>query len=152
MSPQAQQLIQLSVDNIYQQFLDLVATGRNSTATSIHEIAQGRVWTGRKAKELGLVDELGNLDDAIAAAAALAELEHYELIDIKPTLNLQQQLLKKLSQGVQKASQNLGLQSGQKSLLSPALSQYAERLFSQTYMGEQATGHLYLQCWQCRLD
>ena len=152
MSPQAKQLIQLSVDNIYQQFLDLVATGRNSSATNIHDIAQGRVWTGRKAKELGLVDELGSLDDAIAAAATLAELDDYELIDIKPTLNFQQKLLKQLSLSVQKTAQNLGLQGRQKSLLSPALSEYAERLLAQTYIGEQAPGHLYLQCLQCRIE
>ncbi|MBQ0721077.1 MAG: signal peptide peptidase SppA [Gammaproteobacteria bacterium] len=152
MSPQAKQLIQLSVNNIYQQFLDLVAEGRDSTAENIHEIAGGRVWTGRKAKELGLVDELGNLDDAIAAAATLAELDDYELIDIKPSLNFQQQILKQLSQRAEKTSQNLGLSGGQKTLLPPALSDYAERLFSQTYLGEQAPGHLYLQCWQCRVD
>ena len=152
MSPQAQQLIQLSVNNIYQQFLDLVASGRDSTATQVNEIAQGRVWTGRKAKELGLVDELGNLDDAIAAAATLAELDDYELIDIKPSLGFREQLLKQLSQGVQQSAQNLGLQSRQKDLLSPALSQYAERLFAQSYLGEQAPGHLYLQCVQCRVD
>ncbi len=152
MSPQAQQLIQLSVNNIYQQFLDLVASGRDSTASQVNEIAQGRVWTGRKAKELGLVDELGNLDDAIAAAATLAELDDYELIDIKPSLGFREQLLKQLSQGVQQSAQNLGLQSRQKDLLSPALSQYAERLFAQSYLGEQAPGHLYLQCVQCRVD
>ena len=152
MSPQAKQLIQLSVNNIYQQFLDLVANGRNSTPAKIHEIAQGRVWTGRKAKELGLVDELGGLDDAIAAAATLAALDDYELIDIKPTLNFQQQLLKQLSRGVQKATQNLGLKSVQSPLLSPALSQYAKQLLTQSYLGEKAPGHLYLQCMQCRVD
>ncbi|MEZ0148034.1 MAG: signal peptide peptidase SppA [Candidatus Reddybacter sp.] len=152
MSPQAKQLIQLSVNNIYQQFLNLVAKGRDSTPDSIHGIAQGRVWTGRKAKELGLVDELGGLDEAIAAAAELAELDDYELINIKPTLKFQQQLLKKLSQGVQKTSESMGINTGQKTLLAPALSQYAERVFSQTHISEQAPGHLYLQCWQCRLD
>jgi len=152
MSPQAKQLIQLGVNNIYQQFLDLVAKGRDSTPDSVHEIAQGRVWTGRKAKELGLVDELGGLDDAIAAAAELAELDDYELIDIKPTLKFQQQLLKKLSQGVQRTSQSLGINTRQKTMLAPALSEYAERIFSQTHISEQAPGHLYLQCWQCRVD
>ena len=129
-----------------------MASGRDSTPAQVNDIAQGRVWTGRKAKELGLVDELGDLDDAIAAAATLAKLDDYELIDIKPTLDFRQQLLKQLSRGVQKASQNLGLKPEQSHLLSPALRQYAERLFSQTYIGEQAPGHLYLECWQCRVD
>lgn len=152
MSPQAKQLIQLSVNNIYQQFLDLVANGRNSTPAQIHQIAQGRVWTGRKAKELGLVDELGDLDEAIAAAATLAELDDYELIDIKPTLTFQQQLLKKLSRGAQKKAEKLGLKAEQSGLLKPALKQYAERVLSQTYTDTRAPGHLYLQCWECRVD
>ena len=152
MSPQAQQLIQLSVNNIYQQFLDLVAQGRGSTTENVHEIAQGRVWTGRKAKELGLVDKLGNLDDAIASAAELAELNDYELIDIKPGLNFQQQLLKQLSQSVQKMSQNLGISGAQQTTLPPALHDYVQRIFRQSHITEQAPGHLYLQCWQCQTD
>ena len=153
MTPQAKQLIQLGVNNIYQQFLDLVATGRDSSSAKIHEIAQGRVWTGRKAKELGLVDELGSLDDAIAAAAKLAKVDDYELIDIKPTLNFQQQMLKQLSQRAQQISENLSLNNGQKTLLAPALSQYVERILTQSHLNQQtAPGHLYLQCWQCRID
>ncbi len=152
MSPQAKQLIQLGVNNIYQQFLDLVAKGRDSTSGNIHEIAQGRVWTGRKARELGLVDELGSLDDAIAAAAELAQLEDYELIDIEPTLDFRQQLLKQFAQSVQHTAQSLGFNKVQKSPLAPALSQYAQRIFAQSYLFEQAPGHLYLQCWQCRID
>ncbi|OUS13267.1 signal peptide peptidase SppA [Gammaproteobacteria bacterium 53_120_T64] len=152
MSPQAQQLIQLGVNNIYQQFLDLVAKGRDSTSGNIHAIAQGRVWTGRKAKELGLVDELGSLDDAIAAAAELAELEDYELINIEPTLDFQQQLLKQFAQNIQHTAQSLGFNSLQTSSLAPVLNQYAQRIFEQSHLGEQAPGHLYLQCWQCRVD
>ena len=152
MSPQAQQLIQLGVNNIYQQFIDLVAEGRDSTSAEIHEIAQGRVWTGRKAKELGLVDELGSLDDAIAAAAKIADLDDYELIDIVPSLDFRQQLLKQLAQKVQTSSQTLGINSGNSTPLMPLLNQYAEQFLSQSYLLEQAPGHLYLQCWQCRID
>ncbi|OUS17214.1 signal peptide peptidase SppA [Gammaproteobacteria bacterium 50_400_T64] len=152
MSPQAEQLIQLGVNNIYQQFIDLVAKGRDSTPAEIHEIAQGRVWTGRKAKELGLVDELGSLDDAIAAAAKIADLDDYELIDIEPSLDLRRQLLKQLAQKVQISAQSLGINSGNSTPLMPILNQYAKQFLSQTYLLEQAPGHVYLQCWQCRID
>lgn len=60
--------IQALVDRIYDRFLDLVAEGRGMTRERVHEIAQGRVWSGTRGKELGLVDELGDLDRAIAIA------------------------------------------------------------------------------------
>ena len=70
-------LIQDRVDWIYQDFLGKVATGRHRSVEQIHEIAQGRVWSAGKAKEIGLVDELGGLDRALASAAKLANLEKY---------------------------------------------------------------------------
>jgi len=60
--------IQSLVDRIYDRFLDLVAEGRSLPRDRVHEIAQGRVWSGTRGKELGLVDELGDLDRAIAIA------------------------------------------------------------------------------------
>jgi protease-4 len=61
-------VIQGHVDEIYERFLDLVAAGRKLDRAQVAEIAQGRVWSGSKAKELGLVDELGDLDRAIELA------------------------------------------------------------------------------------
>ena len=69
----------LFIDFIYGDFLDLVAEGRNSTREEVHEIAQGRVWVGADAKDLGLIDNLGGLNDAVASAASLAELEEYRV-------------------------------------------------------------------------
>ncbi len=60
--------IQAVVDRIYDRFLDLVAEGRGLERERVHEIAQGRVWSGTRGKELGLVDEIGDLDRAIAIA------------------------------------------------------------------------------------
>jgi len=81
------QLFQLSINKGYQDFITLVAQNRNMTLEEVDAIAQGRVWSGAKAKELGLVDELGNLTDAIVAAAELAELEQYDtlLIEEEPS-------------------------------------------------------------------
>ncbi|MEM9422137.1 MAG: S49 family peptidase, partial [Pseudomonadota bacterium] len=81
--PQAYgEVIQASVESVYTRFLNLVAEGRGMSTVAVDEIAQGRVWIGDKALELSLVDKLGTIDDAIAAAAARAELEDYDVVGI----------------------------------------------------------------------
>lgn len=65
------------VEHIYTTFVNRVATGRNMTFEQVNEIAQGRVWTGKEAVKNGLVDKLGNLNDAVAIAAELANVESY---------------------------------------------------------------------------
>jgi|TARA_B110000902_G_scaffold56592_1_gene66017 protease-4 len=67
------------IDKIYDTFLSRVAEGRNMTKEQVNEIAQGRVWTGIMAKEIGLVDELGGLEAAIASAAKEAELTDFKI-------------------------------------------------------------------------
>ncbi|KXI22199.1 signal peptide peptidase SppA [Photobacterium sanguinicancri] len=73
------QVFQLGVEHGYQRFIGLVSQYRNMSLDQADHIAQGRVWTGKDAMDLGLVDQLGDFDDAIAAAANLAELDSYEL-------------------------------------------------------------------------
>ncbi|MEM6794259.1 MAG: signal peptide peptidase SppA [Acidobacteriota bacterium] len=68
-------LIQAGIERGYRDFLDRVAEARESTPEEIHPHAQGRVWSGSDAHERGLVDQLGDLDEAVASAAALAGLE-----------------------------------------------------------------------------
>ncbi len=70
-------IIQAGVDSIYSDFLSRVAEGRHRTKAEIDSIAQGRVWSGEKAISLGLVDKLGNIDDAIACANRMAKLKDY---------------------------------------------------------------------------
>ncbi len=67
-------LLQSSVDWVYGQFIAKVAEGRSLETSTVEEIAQGRVWSGRAAEKVGLVDQLGGLETAIARAAELAEL------------------------------------------------------------------------------
>ena len=74
-SPDANRLIQASVDSIYRHFLGVVAQSRHKSPAEIDKIAQGRVWDGGTARQLGLVDGFGNLDDAVAKAAELARLD-----------------------------------------------------------------------------
>ncbi len=68
-------ILQRSVDTIYDSFLDRVAEGRDLARPVVAELAQGRVWSGTAALDLGLVDELGGIDQAITTAAELAELD-----------------------------------------------------------------------------
>ncbi|TPH12811.1 signal peptide peptidase SppA [Litorilituus lipolyticus] len=92
-------LIQLSINRGYKNFINLVATNRNMTFEQVDEIAQGRVWSGRKAKELGLVDELGNLTDATVAAAQLANLDNYDTLLIEKESSHKNFFLQKLFGG-----------------------------------------------------
>ena len=80
-------LFQKFVDGVYEDFLDRVASGRGLERDAVHEIAQGRVWTGAQALELGLVDVLGGLDAAIALAAELAGIEDIAVSYREPVLD-----------------------------------------------------------------
>jgi len=93
-------ILQSNVENSYQLFLNLVARGRDMKPEVVAEIAQGRVWIGAKALELGLVDDLGGLQDAIAEAAALAELTEYDVRDLTTPLSTRELLLRELSDSV----------------------------------------------------
>ncbi len=72
-------MVQASVDMIYTTFKQRVAEGRKRDTTYIDSIAQGRVWTGLKAKDIGLIDRFGGIEDAIIAAAAKAGLTDYSV-------------------------------------------------------------------------
>ncbi|HEX2961149.1 MAG TPA: signal peptide peptidase SppA [Ignavibacteriales bacterium] len=70
-------IIQREIDRVYETFVNKVAKGRKKTFAQINDIAQGHVWTGLQAKELGLVDVIGGLDDAIKIAASKAKIKNY---------------------------------------------------------------------------
>ena len=79
MSKQFYDVTKESVERIYTTFLSRVAKGRNMTIEQVNEIAQGRVWTAKEAVKIGLVDELGGLNDAVKYAAKLAEVDNYRI-------------------------------------------------------------------------
>jgi protease-4 len=81
LSTQEKALLQESVLEIYDLFVKRVSEGRKLSVDSTKVIAQGRVWTGRKAKEIGLVDELGGLDEAIKLAATMAKMDKYKIVE-----------------------------------------------------------------------
>ncbi|MEZ4925635.1 MAG: signal peptide peptidase SppA [Saprospiraceae bacterium] len=95
-SPQESALIQGRVDEIYGDFLQKVATGRKQTKEQIDEIAQGRVYSGSRAKEIGLVDDIGGLDRALQAAASLAGIKKYRSAEYPEAKTGMEQLLEKL--------------------------------------------------------
>ncbi len=106
-------ILQITVERGYQDFLSLVAENRNMSIEQVDAVAQGRVWSGMKAQELGLVDELGDLDDAVVLAAELAKLSHYDTLLIEKEFSPQDRLLQSLfGQAVQffppKQSTDLG--------------------------------------------
>lgn len=74
-------ILQSGVDSTYLNFKKMVATGRNMTVEQVEEIAQGRIWIGAKAKEIGLVDEIGGIDEAIKGAQELVGLKEFEIVE-----------------------------------------------------------------------
>ncbi len=79
LDPRVGQVFQMSVEQTYHQFITLVGQDRGMTTEQVDNIAQGRVWIGTTAQQIGLVDKLGYLQDAIASAANLAELDDYKV-------------------------------------------------------------------------
>lgn len=96
MNPEEFQLMQSMVERGYELFTTRCAEGRGLTQEYIKSVGEGRVWLGSKAKELQLVDEMGNIDDAIAKAVELAALESYKLTYYPEVKDPIEELLKKL--------------------------------------------------------
>ncbi|WP_166839592.1 signal peptide peptidase SppA [Rheinheimera pleomorphica] len=96
LNSKAQDLFQLLIERGYTEFLTLVGENRNMSNAEVDKVAQGRVWTGRKALELGLVDKLGTLDDAVKAAADKAGLTMYDVKVVQQKLSPSEQMIKDL--------------------------------------------------------
>lgn len=110
------EVVQSGVEDVYNAFLDRVSKGRGMTIAEVDKVAQGRVWTGTKALEIGLVDELGSLDDAILYAANQVDLKEYSIkempkykMDLKEMLNPGAFIKSEL--GIDKVLENTGLSS-----------------------------------------
>ena len=99
-------IFQAGIENGYQQFIGLVAEARGMTLEEVDAVAQGRIWTGAQALERGLVDELGDFDDALRIAAEMAELEEYRVEVFKEESNPLDEILEAL--GMEAASAVFG--------------------------------------------
>jgi len=75
MTPEEEEIVQRMIDEYYESFVDVVAEGRGLSKEEVRNLATGQIYTGTEAKELGLIDELGDLDTAIDLAAGLAGIE-----------------------------------------------------------------------------
>lgn len=96
-SPEEARKMQLSTEEMYEVFLGHVAKGRGMRRDSVHAIAQGRVWSGRDALEIGLVDKLGGLDQAVKSAATLAKVKGYRVTEYPTVIDPFQQIINELS-------------------------------------------------------
>ena len=91
LDPRIGEVIQRNIEHGYNQFIELVANEREMDKAAVDKIAQGRVWIGQTALELGLVDKLGYLDDAISAAAERAGLDQYDTKYVQRDLSPKEQ-------------------------------------------------------------
>jgi protease-4 len=82
MNTYEKEIMQKSIENIYSDFVSKVALGRKKSFESVDSIGQGRVWAGTSAREIGLVDEIGGLNDAIKGAAELAGIDKYSIREL----------------------------------------------------------------------
>jgi protease-4 len=97
-SPEVNQLLQTGVASTYTRFLNIVAESRHKTPQEIDRIAQGRVWDGGTAHQLGLVDAFGGMPEAVAKAAALAKLGNERGVRyLEPKSSFRDQLIETLA-------------------------------------------------------
>ena len=100
LTPYEKNVLQKYIEKGYETFLNRVAQGRHMTRDEVHEIAQGRVWTGKDAVKVGLVDVLGGLDDAIQIAAQKAKVSDYRIVEYPTEKDFMQELLNSFSASI----------------------------------------------------
>jgi len=129
MSEHAKRLFQLVIDDGYQDFIGSVADSRSMEIDAVDAIGQGQVWTGMDALNNGLVDELGGLDDAIAAAAELAEIsdEDFGIKSIDQELSATEQMVIDLLGAVATMGIDVSGWTGQRSLVDDIKDSVAEK-------------------------
>jgi protease-4 len=92
-------IIQNSVENVYDTFISRVSKGRSISKEMVDDIGQGRVWTGRDALEIGLVDVLGGLEDAISIAEKMANLNDYRIVNLPKIKDPLEKMIEELMNG-----------------------------------------------------
>ncbi len=145
LSPEVSELFQTAINNGYDEFLALVARGRNMTTEQVDQIAQGRVWSGEDAKRLGLVDELGSLDDAIKAAAKLANIDDYGVSFIKRELSEKEILMKQLLDNAEITGSLENIGSIKANPMVKALTSEVQQLMD-TFAKFNDPNHTYVHC------
>lgn len=147
LSPQIEAVIQRHIERGYLDFISLVAKERKMTLEQVDTIAQGRVWSGKKALELGLVDELGDIDQAIAKAAKLADLTLFDTRVIEQELTPEQLFIQQMFASV---SSYLPASLGQSSIVEQMLTQWTGSLKNIASFNDP--NHVYVYCDNCALN
>ncbi len=149
LTPMAGRALQLQIEHGYEKFLTLVSESRDLDHAQADAVGQGQVWSGKAALEKKLIDAYGNQQDAIKAAAALANLEEYQVDVRAPSLSPLQQFIKRLAENEQAQT-----------LLTPLLKSYFTlspvQLFlhkAEAELGWLARAndpqHVYVRCLEC---
>lgn len=99
LSPFQRDFIQKGVEKVYDTFIGHVAEGRGMTKAEVDSIGQGRVWSGADAKEIGLVDLFGGLDDAVKLAASMAKIDEYRIVTLPAQIDPFTELFGKMGGG-----------------------------------------------------
>jgi protease IV len=128
-SEDEKRVIQQSMEDVYTVFTGRVADGRKIALDKVKELAQGRVWTGSKAKELGLVDEIGGLDAAIAKARELGKIDADADLEIYPPAPTLRDFLQRFAGGASVSLTHAGLPLAQLGAMDPDLADAATRLY-----------------------
>lgn len=111
MTPEEKRLIQSVIDNVHQQFIQAVADGRKIDRLKVAQVADGRILTGEQAKQLGLVDQLGNLQDAIDTAAKMVGIEGKPVVLYpKKKFSLLELLIEGITEAILKTLSEKGVQ------------------------------------------
>jgi protease-4 len=142
LSDKESSFFQSSVDSIYQQFLRHVAQARNMTVEEVHKVAQGRVWSGQKALEIQLVDEIGNMQDALNKVIEIAEISDYKIREYPKMKNPLEKLLENFGDG---GGSNPKLKKQAEAFLAETFPQYQIKKEYESMKGVQMKLPFYLQ-------
>ncbi len=96
LAPEVKEAIELTLASGYRKFRSIVAEGRDMTMETVEDLAQGKVYSGAAARDIGLVDRLGSLDQAIDAAAAKADLDSFAVTTLTEPLSFKEQLFRRI--------------------------------------------------------
>ena len=141
-------IITQSVQKGYEQFITLVAEQRELPTERVREIARGRVWSGQDAIELGLIDNLGNLEEAISAAANQADIQAFEIFYFEDEPDFTTRLLESLF-----ARTNLIDLEAREFITGASLSLLAQfQEDAQLLLSLNDPGYLYVLCDFCKID
>ncbi|WP_395342679.1 signal peptide peptidase SppA [Ningiella sp. W23] len=141
-------LIQMNIERGYDRFISLVADERGMTKEQVNEVAQGRVWIGTQALELGLVDELGDVELAINKAAELAQMEDFETTYITPKLSPQELFWQNFFQNAQLAVSGMNISFPEHPILKMA-QEVEEDLEVFTKLNDPMSS--YVMCLECQV-